>query len=123
MKELLDELWDEATDFFEDYAEHLFHRKPKSVHKNKPTIVNGAMILVRPAYLFAERLDNLIKIIFGISIVISAISASLIGFTSMSDFLEFLINSSVGRTGMILIGTSYLLTAFWRILHLGQKSQ
>jgi hypothetical protein len=122
MTELLDELWDEFTDFFEDYAEHLFHRKPKKVHKNKSTIVNGALVLVRPAYLFAERLDNLIKIIFGISIVISAITATLIGFTSMSDFLEFLINSTIGRTGMILIGSSYLLTAIWRILHLGQKS-
>jgi hypothetical protein len=122
MKELLDELWDEVSDFFEDYGEHLFHIKPKSTHRQKPAVIDGALVLVRPAYHFAERVDNMLKVIFGFSICVSAVTATIFGFTSVSGFVEFLISTTPGRMAMLIIGTSYLLTAFWRLMHIGQKN-
>lgn len=119
--EFWEELTDEISDFFEDYAEHLFKKKPSHPPKERKAVVHGALVVVRPAYLFAERIDNLLKIVFGISICISAITATFLGFASLSDLVDVLINSIWGRGLMLVIGSSYLLTAFWRILHLGKN--
>lgn len=122
---MLNDFWeefiDEISDFFEDYAEHIFKRRPKHVPKERKIAVNGVMVMVRPAYLFAERIDNFLKVLFGISICISAITATFLGFTKLSDLLEVLINSLWGRSLMFVIGGSYLLTAFWRLMHLGDR--
>lgn len=120
LKEFFEELLDEVSDFFEDYAEHLFGKKPKHPPKEKRAVVDGALVVVRPAYLFAERIDNLLKIVFGVSIFISAITATFLGFSTLSALLDVLINSLWGRSIMIVIGISYVLTAFWKILHLGK---
>lgn len=118
MKDFFEEIWEEVTDFFEDYAEILFHRSPKTPPKESTTITHGALVAVRPAYLFAERIDNILKVIFGISICISALTATFLGYVKLSDLLDVLITSIWGRSIMFFIGISYLLTAFWKLLHL-----
>lgn len=55
--EFLGELGDEVKDFFEDFWEHLTEGK---VVRSKETKLG-----IRPAYLFAERIDNLVKLTFG----------------------------------------------------------
>jgi len=114
----IEELKEEAADFFEDFWEHLSKHKPKVPFKKKIANVNGIAISVRPAYLFAERVDNLLKVLFGISITISALTATFLGFSSLSDLLEILIFSLIGRFIMFTIGISYLTIALWKLLHL-----
>lgn len=121
LKDFWEEFTDELSDFFEDYAEHLFKKRPTRIPKEKTAVINGALVAVRPAYLFAERIDNLLKIIFGISLCISAFTATFLGFSSLSQLVDVLTNSIPGRSIMFVIGASYLLTAFWRMLHLGDK--
>ncbi len=122
LKEFWEELTDEIGDFFEDYAEHLFKKKPTHSPKKKTAVINGALVVVRPAYLFAERIDNIIKIVFGVSLSISAFTATFLGFSSLSQLVDVLINSFWGRSIMFAIGISYLLTAFWKLLHLGDRN-
>lgn len=121
LKDFWEELTDEIEDFVEDYAEHLFRKKPTRTPKEKKAVVNGALVVVRPAYLFAERVDNILKVVFGISLCISAFTATFLGFASLSQLVEVLINSFLGRSLMFVIGASYLLTSFWRLLHLGDR--
>lgn len=116
--EFFEEIWEEITDFFEDFWEHLSKRRPTQPSKIKRTTVNGAVATVRPAYLFAERIDNLLRILFGISILISALTASFLGFTSLSELLELLIFTSWGRLLMLVIGLSYLILGTWKLMHL-----
>ncbi len=113
----LRELKEEAADFFEDFGEFFFHirRHPRLARR---VIVGGIATTVRPAYLFAERLDNLLKVIFGASITVSAITATFVGFTKLSDLLGVLIFTFWGRLLMAIIGLGYLLTALWRLLDL-----
>lgn len=111
---------DEFTDFFEDLFEHFVHVKSKHEHKKRETVIGGAVVFVRPAYIFAERIDNLIKMIFGISVIVSSISASIYGFTSLSGFVSFFVESLTGRIMLFIVGLSYLLIATWKLLHLGK---
>lgn len=120
MSNFLEELWDEATDFFEDFLDHL-NRRPENVSKTKTTIVEGLEVKVRPAYLFAERIDNLLKIIFGFSVAVSAFTATFLGFSSLSQLIEVLTTSIPGRIAMFTIGLSYLVIAFWKLMHLEKK--
>jgi hypothetical protein len=120
MSELWDEIWDEFTDFFEDFWEHL-KRTPQEGVKSKTAVVGGVKVAVRPAYLFAERIDSLIKIVFGISLTVSAFTATFFGFASLSQLVEVLINSVAGRLIMFTIGVSYLVIAFWKLLHLNNN--
>lgn len=76
---------------------------------------------VRPAYRLAERLDNFLKILFGLSIIFSAITATFLGFTKLGDLLNFLINTPWGRIIMLLIGVSQVLIGFWRGFRLKRK--
>lgn len=119
--DFLEELWEEIADFFEDFWEHLLKRQPKVPPKLKKVEVSGAVLTVRPAYLFAERIDNLLKIVFGVSILLSALTASFLGFSSLSDLLSVLIFSFFGRLIMGIIGISYLIIAVWKLLHLRQN--
>lgn len=116
----LEELWDEITDFIEDFWEHLTKKKPKEPSETRTMVVGGISRSVRPAYLFAERIDNYLRIFFGGSIIFSALSASFFGFASLSDLVEILIFTFWGRIIAFLIGTSYLIIGFWKILHLGK---
>jgi hypothetical protein len=120
MTEFFEELWDEVTDFNEDLWEHLL-KKPSRKVKTKTAIIGGVEISVRPAYIFAERIDNLLKVIFGFSIAISAFTATFLGFSSLSELIHVLTNSILGRVGMFLIGISYLVIAFWKLLHLDKE--
>lgn len=122
MKYFFEEIADEFFDFFEDYFEHLLRRRPTHSHKKREINMGGAKVLVRPAYLFAERIDNFLKMVFGASIAISAFTTTFFGFKSVSDFIDFLITSFPGRFAMLVIGISYLLIASWKLMHLGEKS-
>jgi hypothetical protein len=122
MKYFFEEIADEFFDFFEDYFEHLFHQKPSRPPRKREINMGGAKVLVRPAYLFAERIDNLLKMVFGVSIAVSAFTTSFLGFKSLSDFVDFLIASYPGRFAMLVIGISYLLIASWKLMHLGEKT-
>lgn len=120
-KNLIEDLTDEVEDFWEDFLEHATGKKAKKIHKKKEVMLYGTAVLVRPAYIFAERIDNLLKIIFGASVMISAIVSSIWGFTGLSDLLDFLIHSLVGRTILFLIGTSYLILGIWKFFHLHKE--
>ena len=121
MKDFFEEIIEEIEDFFEDYKEHLLKKESKKTHPTRKIIQNGVLVSVRPAYLFAERIDNVLKIIFAASICISAFTATFLGFVKLSDLLEVLINTLPGRALMFFIGACYFITAFWRLLHLGDK--
>lgn len=121
LREFYEELGEEVTDFFEDFREHVTHQKPTHPTAKREMVVNGVTMTVRPAYIFAERIDNLLKIIFGGSIIISAFTSSFLGFTKLSDLLDVLIFTFWGRMTMVLIGASYLIIASWKLMHLGQK--
>lgn len=116
-----EELREETVDFFEDFWQHLSKNKPEKPYKKKTLLVNGLVTSVRPAYLFAERVDNLLKIIFGLSIAVSALTATFLGFTGLSELLDTLIFTPVGRLIMFTIGISYLTIALWKLLHLTDR--
>ena len=116
----LEELWEETADFFEDFRDHFTNTKIEAKN-TKIAVVNGAEIAVRPAYLFAERVDNLLKIVFGLSIAVSAFTATFLGFASLSDLIDALVNSIWGRIFMVIIGLSYLIIAVWKLMHLENK--
>jgi hypothetical protein len=78
---------------------------------------------VRPALLFADRLDHLLKALFALSIIGSGLSASFVGFIKLSDLLEVLIFSWPGRVAMVVIGTGSLLTSLWKLLEVKQVSR
>lgn len=120
--EYIEEWKEEAADFFEDFWEHLNRKQPKKIFKKKTIVLNGLSITVRPAYVFAERIDNLLKILFGLSIAVSAITASFLGVIGLSDLIEILIFTLPGRIIMLAIGLSYMTIAFWKLLHLQNKS-
>lgn len=111
------ELWEELEDFTEDLYEGLQGKEVKTP-KMRKVLVEGTFQTVRPAYLFAERVDNCIKIIFGISIIVSAITTSLLGFESMGGLVLYLIDSLLGRAIMILIGVSYFVIGLWKLIRI-----
>jgi len=123
IKNFMEELWDEFSDFFEDYWEHVAHHKSSKPRKMKRTVVDGVAVSVRPAYLFADRVDNTIKLVFGVSICLSAISATFLGFTKLSDLLELLISSIPGRVLMFVIGASYFIIATWKLMRIQENSK
>jgi putative flippase GtrA len=73
--------------------------------------------MVRPAYVFAERLENSLKILFVTSIFISTLISALWGFVSLGDLVKLLIQSILGRIIMIIIGFSYFLLGLWKLTH------
>ena len=108
MKDFLEE----AQDFFEDIFEHLFegdHGK----QKDTPALRERT----RLAYLFTVRIDSIMKIVFGASISVSAIVASVWGITAVGDMVNILISSIIGRGILITIGISYLINGIWRLFH------
>ena len=119
--DFFEELIDEISDFGEDFAE-LFGKRPKRQIREREVTINGVATRVRPAYIFAERLDNLLKVVFGIAIVSSAVTSTFLGFETLSGLLDILITNLLGRFIMLLIGFSYFITAFWKLLHLNSKS-
>lgn len=118
MKELFEEIFEEATDFFEDLWEHIAHKPPHHPEREKKIVKNGVMLTVRPAYAFAERVDNLLKLVFGLSIIVSAVTATYLGFASVTDLLKVLIDSIIGRLLLGVIGSSYAILALWKLLHI-----
>lgn len=109
---MLEEIIEEAKDFFEDVFEHLFE---KDGEKNKNTIAVHER--TRLAYLFTERVDSFIKIIFGVSILLSAIVASVWGFVAVGDMVRSLVSSLPGRMLLVFIGACYLVNGLWRFFH------
>lgn len=121
MINFIEEIFEEAADFFEDFIE-VFTKKEVHPHGTRKANIGGRIEIVRPAYIFAERLDHLLKIVFGASIFISAFTATFVGFVKLSDLLEFLINSYPGRFLMIVIGLSYFLLGVWKLINLDKKN-
>lgn len=109
---MIDEIIEEARDFFEDIFEHLFERDPE---KKK----TGASLTQRTkhAYYFTDKVDSLMKFMFGVSILISAIVASAWGFSSVGDLVKAFVDSWPGRIVLIFIGVSYLVNGVWRFFH------
>ena len=123
MREFMEEIREEFWDFVEDFGDVLRRRKPRDDVKQKSVVVGGQLAFVRPAYLFAERIDNMLKILFGVSVLLSAVTSTFVGFASLSGLVEALLNTFLGRVILFVIGLSYLIIASWKILHLGQTSQ
>lgn len=109
---MFDEIFDEAKDFFEDIFEHFFeHDERKKKHGNE------LYARTKSAYHFTERIDSLMKIIFGVSIFVSAVVASVWGFASVSGMVEAFVSGWLGRIVLLLIGVSYMLNGVWRFFH------
>ncbi|KXK10178.1 MAG: hypothetical protein UZ22_OP11002000910 [Microgenomates bacterium OLB23] len=117
MKEFFEEIWDELTDFIEDFGEMLTNHHSDAT-KSKEAVIGGVVVKVRPAYIFAERVDHILKLVIGVSVLISTFTASFYGFTSLSDLVKVLITSFVGRGAMFIIGASYVTIATWKLLHI-----
>lgn len=111
----LGELREEFLDFFEDFIPH--HKSP--TNKTRQIKIYGVLTAVRPAYAFAERVENALKVVFGISIIVSAVIASVWGFTSLSTLIDTLLQSIVGRIVISIIGISYVVVGSWKLLHIG----
>ncbi len=109
---MFEEVFEEGKDFFEDIFEHLFE-KDESKKKRGSSLTQRTI----HAYHFTERVDSLMKIIFGISIFVSAVIASVWGFASMSTVVEAFVSSWIGRIVLIVIGISYAINGIWRFLH------
>ena len=116
--EFLEDLFEEFLDFWEDLAETIFHFKSKKERRARKVLLFGKVVAVRPAFVFAERIENLLKIIFGVSISVSAITAVFWGVTGLSDLLKMLINNFLGRVFMFIIGFSYFLIGLWKLSHI-----
>ncbi len=116
------DFFEEIADFFEDFIE-VFTKEEMHHHGERKVGVSGHIELVKPAYVFAERLDHFLKIVFGVSIFISAFTATFVGFIKLSDLLEFLTQSIPGRGIMIIIGLSYFLLGAWKLINLDRKGE
>ena len=109
------ELMEEAEDFFDD-----FHKRKKRRKKLKKIRLHSTNILVRPAYIFAQRIEGLIHFIIGLSVFMSAIIAGFWGFTRTSELLKTLILSTPGRIFMAVIGFSYFVLGIWKMFNMGK---
>jgi hypothetical protein len=121
MKEFSKELWDEISDLWEDFLEHFLKIKPTHPPKKKAVLIHGVLTTVRPAYILSERIDNILKFVFALSIIVSALTATFVGFIKLSDLLELLINTTAGRFLMFFIGISYLISSAYKLIHLPEK--
>lgn len=121
MKELIAEIKEEFIDFLEDYKELVRKQPPAKGGKQKSAVISGQMTLIRPAYLFAERVESGIKFLFGGSVVLSAITSTFVGFASLSGLVDTLLKSIPGRLILFVIGISYLIIAIWKTLHLNRS--
>jgi hypothetical protein len=123
VREFIEEVKEEFFDFVEDFGDLVKHRAPrKDVHK-KPAVIGGQLTVIRPAYLFAERVDNGLKILFGVSVLLSAATSTFVGFSSLSGLVEVLIQTLLGRLALLVIGLSYLIVAVWKTLHLNHSQK
>lgn len=122
MSGFIAEIKEEFYDFIDDFGDLIKKRPPKKEVFKKEIIIGGQLTLIRPAYLFAERIENLVKILFGLSVLVSAVTSSIVGFSSLSGLIEVLVKTFIGRAVMFLIGSSYLVVAIWKTLHLGKST-
>ena len=121
MRELIAEIKEEFVDFIEDFGDLLRKRTPTKEYDQKPAVIGGQLAFIRPAYLFAERVENGLKIVFGISVIMSAITSTFVGFASLSGLVEELISTLAGRLILFVIGFSYVIIATWKTLHLNKS--
>ena len=106
------EFFDDAGDFFEDIFEHFFERD-ETKKKSGPSLTERT----RHAYHFTERVDSLMKMMFGASILVSAVVASVWGFASVGDLVKVFVESFIGRVALFVIGLSYVVNGLWRFFH------
>jgi hypothetical protein len=110
-------LWEEIDDFFEDFTEAIFRTRFRR-YAPRHVQLGGVSMAVRPAVLFADRLDTLLKLVFGVSITVSAWTATFVGFVKLSDLLDVLISTTAGRACMMVIGLCATLSALWKLLQI-----
>lgn len=108
----MNEFIDEFKDFFEDLYDHLFD-KQKLAQIDQQTLIART----QNAYHFTERFDGLMKMIFGLSVIISAIISAVWGFAGLGDIVKMLVTSLLGRFALVFIGTSYLINGYWRLIN------
>ena len=113
---MLAEIFDDASDFFEDIYENLFEREALSRKDHSAVVAR-----TKHAYQYTERVESVLKMIFGISIVVSAIVATVWGFSSVGEMVKALVSSWYGRLALSIIGVSYFLNGLWRYLHIQSK--
>lgn len=106
------EFFEEGADFFEDIFEHFFEHDEKRKKQGQSLTER-----TRHAYQFTERVDSFMKIVFGASIIVSAVIASVWGFASVSAVVEAFVSSFPGRFVLLIIGVSYLVNGVWRFFH------
>ena len=102
-------------DFVEDFPRLKFRKRLKNL---KQINLYGKIVSVKPAFIFAERVENFMKVVFGFSIVVSAIIATVWGFTRLSEIVDLLINSTLGRIMLLIIGLSYFMVGLWKSVNL-----
>lgn len=108
MKEFIEE----GAEFFEDIFEHFFeHDESKKKHGN------ALLTRTKHAYHFTEKVDSIIKMVFGASILVSALAATAWGFASVGDLVKSFVESWPGRIVLLVIGVSYLVNGLWRLFH------
>jgi hypothetical protein len=107
------ELADEGADFFEDLGEALFRRKRTREREPIRTNLYGTKTLVKPAYLFARRVNGLVKTVAGVSVLGSAIFATVWGYASTKDLMALLLDSLAGRIVAVVLGLSMLTVGLW----------
>lgn len=115
---MFEEILEEGKDFFEDLFEHLTEKKPG---KEKDLLT--ARERTRFAYLFSERIDSFMKMLFGTSIIVSALIASVWGIPAVGDMVRMFVTNIIGRLILIVIGISYIINGLWRQFYVMKESK
>ena len=107
----MSEIFEELEDYIEDILEMFLHKRFRKERPKRKIKEMGTDKYVRPAYIAAQRVEYLIKIIFAFSIMITAIVSTIWGVTSTSALLKVLLSSIAGRFAIFLVGLSYLINS------------
>ncbi len=123
-RKAFEDFFEELGDFLGDVFKFIYKKRLKKGYKKLRKIdYYGASIMVRPAYVFAERLDNFFKALFGLCILVSGLIASFWGFTRLQDLLDFLILTITGRIIIIVIGICYLILGLWKLINIKESKE
>ncbi len=113
----LDNLFEEWADLFAVLGKAFFGKKLR-LKKLRKIELYGTVVMVRPAYVLAEKVVNLLKIIFGVSIIASGFVAAYWGVTRVSELISLLVTTTLGRIIIIVIGLSYLIVGLWKLANI-----
>lgn len=120
--EWIEELWDGVVDLGDDLLETFLGRRPRKRKEPIETNLYGTLTLVRPAYLFATRVNGMVKVIAGVSVLGSALLATVWGYASTKDLLAALVSSLPGRIVAMILGFSILIVGLWEVSRRREKA-